>query len=229
MTESMLQQIERLPDCWRMALEAEFGQPYFLRLMHFLRQEREQHQVFPAAADVFNSLMLTPLQHVRVVILGQDPYHDDGQAHGLSFSVQQGVRLPPSLRNIFRELHSDLGIEPTLHGCLQPWAEQGVLLLNTVLTVRAHAAGSHRGHGWEQLTTRVIQCVNEQQTAAFVLWGSHAQQKAEEISDRHLVIRSPHPSPLSARRGFFGSRPFSQVNQVLERTGQHPIEWDLKR
>ncbi len=228
-TDSMLQQIDRLPDCWRTALGAEFQQPYCLKLMQFLRHERDQHLVFPAEADVFNALMLTPLENVRVVILGQDPYHDDGQAHGLSFSVQEGVRLPPSLRNIFRELHSDLGIEPSPHGCLQAWAEQGVLLLNTVLTVRAHAAGSHRGHGWEQFTTRVIHCVNEQRTAAFVLWGSHAQQKADLISDRHLVIRSPHPSPLSARRGFFGSSPFSQVNEFLERTGQRPIEWDLRR
>lgn len=225
----MLQQIDRLPACWRMALGAEFQQPYYVKLMQFLQHERDQNQVFPAEADVFNALMLTPLENVRVVILGQDPYHDDGQAHGLSFSVQQGVRLPPSLRNIFRELHSDLGIEPSPHGCLQAWAEQGVLLLNTVLTVRAHAAGSHRGHGWEQFTTRVIHCVNEQRTAAFVLWGNHAQQKADLISDRHLVIRSPHPSPLSARRGFFGSRPFSQVNEFLERTGQRPIGWDLRR
>jgi len=217
-----------LPGSWRSCLHDEFEKPYFLALQQFLAQERQDQIVFPSEADVFNALRLAPLNQVRVVILGQDPYHDAGQAHGLSFSVKPGVRLPPSLRNIFKELQSDLDIPPTKTGCLETWARQGVLLLNTVLTVRAHEAHSHRKKGWEQLTARVIQCVNELPHVAFVLWGSPAQQNAGLINERHLIVQSPHPSPLSARRGFFGSRPFSRINEYLKKTGLSPIDWRLE-
>lgn len=219
---------ESLPDCWRDALRAEFEQPYFERLADFVANERKIAQVFPAAGDVFQALQRTPLNSVRAVILGQDPYHDDGQAHGLSFSVLPGVKLPPSLRNIFKELHLDLGITPAKDGCLNSWADQGVLLLNTVLTVRAHEANSHRGHGWEEFTTCVLQCVNEQPHVAFVLWGKSAESKASLIDRRHRIITGPHPSPLSAHRGFFGSRPFSAVNQFLQSVGHQTIDWQLK-
>lgn len=218
---------DSLPDCWRTALQNEFAQPYFRKLTRFVTSERRQHAVFPDAGDVFEALCLTPLDQVRVLILGQDPYHDDGQAHGLSFSVRPGIRIPPSLRNIFKELQTDSGIESPPHGCLTSWAKQGVLLLNTVLTVRAHEANSHRGQGWEELTTRVIQCVNEQPAVAFVLWGKSAEVKASLIDSRHLVLSDPHPSPLSAHRGFFGSRPFSKINQFLTAAGQSPIDWRL--
>lgn len=217
-----------LPDCWDEALGAEFQKDYFGQLKSFLDDESAREKVFPSEDDIFNALMLTPLNQVRVVILGQDPYHDDGQAHGLSFSVRPGIRPPPSLKNIFRELQTDLQIPPPQHGCLTAWARQGILLLNTVLTVRAHSAGSHRKRGWEQFTDRVIECVNRRPAVAFVLWGSHAQQKANLISDRHLVVTSAHPSPLSARRGFFGSRPFSRVNEFLAASGQPAVDWRLE-
>ena len=219
--------IDSLPACWRAALAKEAQEPYFQQLQQFVDNERQQHQVFPDDADVFNALRLTPLNQVRVLILGQDPYHDDGQAHGLSFSVRQGIKLPPSLRNIFKEVHSDLGIAPAAHGCLEAWAQQGVLLLNTVLTVRAHEANSHHKQGWEEFTTRVIECVNQRPAVAFVLWGKSAQQKSSRIDDRHLVISTAHPSPLSARRGFFGSRPFSKINNFLTANGQKAIDWQL--
>ena len=199
MGESM--DTEQLPDCWRSALESEFRAPYFETLRRFVEAERKTTEVFPAASQVFNAFRLTPLNSVRVLILGQDPYHDVGQAHGLSFSVQPGVRIPPSLRNIYKELNSDLQIETPVHGCLQSWAEHGVLLLNTVLTVRAHQANSHQKKGWEPFTDRVIEIVNEQPRVVFILWGRPAQKKEQLISDRHLVLKSAHPSPLSARRG----------------------------
>lgn len=219
--------IQDLPTCWQTALSPEFAKPYFQQLREFVERERKHHQVFPAAEHVFEALRLTPLNDVRVLILGQDPYHDDGQAHGLSFSVQRGVRVPPSLRNIYRELESDLGIPPAKHGCLEAWARQGVLLLNTVLTVRAHEANSHHKQGWETLTDRVIECVSRQAAVAFVLWGRPAQKKAPLIAEQHLVIQSTHPSPLSARRGFFGSQPFSQVNEFLVSKQMSPIDWQV--
>lgn len=217
--------VHSLPDGWRDSLQDEFRQPYFSELASFLSLEREQFEVFPQTEDVFQALELTPLSNVKAVILGQDPYHDTGQAHGLSFSVRPGVPLPPSLKNIYRELQDDLGIPPARSGYLVGWAKQGVLMLNTVLTVRAHQPNSHRKHGWEKLTDRIFDCVNRKQAVAFVLWGLPAQQKADRIADRHLLIKSPHPSPLSARRGFFGSRPFSKINEFLKSTGQQPIDW----
>lgn len=217
--------LHNLPISWQAALAAELTSPWWLQLEAFVGQERAEHTVFPPESDVFQALLLTPLDQVKVLILGQDPYHDDGQAHGLSFSVRPGVKVPPSLRNIFKELHSDLAIPPATHGCLESWARQGVLLLNTVLTVRAHEANSHRNRGWETFTDRVIQCVNQQPHVACVLWGNPAQAKAGLIDSRHLVIRSPHPSPLSAHRGFFETRPFSQINKYLQSVGETPIDW----
>ncbi len=215
------------PASWREVAEGEFSRVYFQELQRFVEAERRKHFVFPAAEDVYRAFELTPLPDVRVVILGQDPYHDHDQAHGLSFSVRRGVKSPPSLRNIFRELHSDLGTAPANHGCLDAWARQGVLLLNTVLTVRAHEAHSHRGKGWEEFTSRIIQAINRQPRVAFVLWGKPAQEIAETLDERHLVIESPHPSPLSAYRGFFGSRPFSRINAFLKQTGDPEIQWAL--
>jgi uracil-DNA glycosylase len=219
--------LETFPASWRAVAESELSKSYFRDLQRFVETERRKHSVFPAAENVYRACQLTPLQDVRVVILGQDPYHDDGQAHGLSFSVRPGVKLPPSLRNIFRELQADLGTAPASHGCLEAWARQGVLLLNTVLTVRAHQAHSHRGRGWEEFTSRIIQAINQQPHVAFVLWGKPAQEIAGTLYDRHLVIESPHPSPLSAYRGFFGSRPFSRINSFLKQTGQSEIQWEL--
>lgn len=217
--------IDDLPKCWHAALATDFATPRFQQLRSFVEQERREHAVFPSPGDVFHAFQRTPLHQVRVLILGQDPYHDLGQAHGLSFSVPPGVKTPPSLRNIFRELRDDLGMEPAEHGCLESWADQGVLLLNTVLTVRAHEPHSHRRRGWEEFTDRVIASVNERPSVAFVLWGRPAQQKSQLIDDRHLVIESAHPSPLSARRGFFGSRPFSKINSFLIQNGVQPIDW----
>ncbi|MFO1001198.1 MAG: uracil-DNA glycosylase [Planctomycetaceae bacterium] len=217
--------LRNLPFSWQTALTADFSSPIWTELEAFVRKERSEHTVFPAEEDVFRAMRLTPLDQVKVLILGQDPYHDDGQAHGLSFSVPRGIKVPPSLRNIFKELHSDLGIVPADHGCLESWAQQGVLLLNTVMTVRAHEANSHRNRGWETFTDRVIQCVSQRPHVACVLWGNPAQQKASLIDSRHLVIQSPHPSPLSAHRGFFGTRPFSRINAYLESVGDNPIDW----
>ena len=215
------------PASWQAVAEVEFSKVYFRELQAFVETERREHCVFPSAENVYRAFELTPLQDVRVVILGQDPYHDDGQANGLSFSVGPGVKSPPSLRNIFKELQSDLGTAPANHGSLESWARQGVLLLNTVLTVRAHEAHSHRGNGWEEFTSRIIQAVNQQPRVAFVLWGRPAQEIAGTLDKRHLVIESSHPSPLSAYRGFFGSRPFSRINSFLKQTGQPEIQWEL--
>ncbi len=219
--------LDSIPKCWRTVLEKEFAADYFRELADFVGSQRLAEEVFPAESDVFNALRLTPLRSVRVLVLGQDPYHDTDQAHGLSFSVRPGIKIPPSLRNIFKELTTDVGAEVPRHGCLNAWAKQGVLLMNTVLTVRAHEANSHRKRGWEQFTDRVIDCVNQQPRVAFVLWGKQAQKKAERIHERHLVIQSPHPSPLSARRGFFGSKPFSQINTFLREHGDDEIDWRL--
>ncbi len=215
------------PSDWRQLIGREFCEPYFADLQRFVEKEREQHCVFPDADDTFRAFELTRVESLRAVILGQDPYHDEEQAHGLSFSVRRGLKLPPSLRNIYTELHSDLGIRPAEHGCLDAWARQGVLLLNSVLTVRAHQPHSHREKGWEEFTTQVIQALNQRPHVAFVLWGKPAQKIAGRIADRHLVIRTPHPSPLSAYRGFFGSRPFSKINTFLMRIGQPEICWDV--
>lgn len=217
--------IDLLPNCWQTALADEFEKPYFHKLQNFVAEQRSAHEVFPPEAEVFTALQLTPLDNVKSLILGQDPYHDNGQAHGLSFSVKRGIKIPPSLRNVFKERESDLGIPPGDHGCLEAWAQQGVLMLNTVLTVRAHEANSHRKHGWEEFTTRIIEIVNERAAVAFVLWGKPAQKKAPLIADRHLIVESAHPSPLSARRGFFGSQPFSKINEFLAANGQMEIDW----
>ncbi|MBL8814531.1 MAG: uracil-DNA glycosylase [Planctomyces sp.] len=217
--------MDRLSDGWRDSLKDEFRQPYFCELLRFLETERSEGDIFPSEANVLQSLEMTPLENVKVVILGQDPYHDEGQAHGLSFSVLPGVRIPPSLRNIYRELEDDLGIAPVRSGYLGGWAKQGVLLLNTVLTVRAHQPNSHRGKGWETFTDRVLEVVNQLPAVCFVLWGNPAQKKSGGITDRHLKLCSAHPSPLSAHRGFFGSRPFSKINDFLIRSGQSAIDW----
>jgi uracil-DNA glycosylase len=222
--------LETLPRSWLSAIGAEFDKPYFDALTRFLAEERAAHTVFPPEPDVLNALRLTPFDRVRVVILGQDPYHDDGQAHGLSFSVRPGVRPPPSLANIFRELASEFpDFKIPNNGYLAPWAEQGVLLLNTVLTVRAHEPNSHRGKGWETFTDAVIRAVAAKQDAVvFVLWGAPAQKKEALIdTGRHGVVKSVHPSPLSARNGFFGSRPFSRVNTFLTERGTPAIDWRL--
>jgi uracil-DNA glycosylase len=221
--------INAVPEGWREVLAEEFEQQYLQDLAAFVAEERRNHTVYPPKTEVFSALALTPYDQVRVVILGQDPYHGPNQAHGLAFSVRKGVRPPPSLVNIFAELQTDLGIAPSRHGYLAEWAEQGVLLLNTVLTVRAGAAASHKGQGWERLTDRIIELVSaREQPVVFVLWGSPAQRKTALIDTRrHTIIRSVHPSPLSASNGFFGSRPFSQVNAALERYGEPPIDWQL--
>ena len=222
------QQIKLEPS-WLAHLRAEFDKPYMHELRSFLAAEKQQHAVFPPGADIFNAFQYTPFDQVRVVVLGQDPYHGPGQAHGLCFSVRKGVRPPPSLQNIFKELHQDLGVPHPDHGELTSWAAQGVLLLNTVLTVRAHSANSHRGRGWEQFTDRVIELLNTQKEGLiFVLWGSAAGKKAQMIDGhRHMILRSPHPSPLSAYRGFFGCGHFSKINRHLEQRGGAPIDWSL--
>ncbi len=217
----------QLPNSWADELKPELDAPYFAELKEFVDAEREQHEVFPPADDVFNAFKMTPFDKVRVLLLGQDPYHDDGQAHGLCFSVRPGVKLPPSLANIYKELKSDVGCNIPNHGNLESWAKQGVLMLNTVLTVRAHKANSHRRNGWETFTDAVIQLVNAKETGVvFVLWGKPAQKKADLINtDCHTIVQSVHPSPLSAHTGFFGSKPFSAINAALRKSGQEPIDW----
>lgn len=214
---------------WKTPLAPELEQQYYQELRRFLITEYRTRQIFPDMYDIFNALHYTSLADTKVVILGQDPYHEPGQAHGLSFSVKPGVQPPPSLINIFKELSTDLGCTIPNNGCLKPWAEQGVLLLNTVLTVRAHQANSHKGKGWEIFTDRIISILNEREKPmAFILWGRPARMKKAMITNpNHFVVESPHPSPLSAYAGFFGSRPFSQVNDFLKRTGQTPIDWQL--
>ena len=215
---------------WLPALKPEFSKAYYRKLYDIVRQEYETRQIFPAANDVFNAFDLTDLDQVKVVILGQDPYHEPGQAHGLSFSVKPGVDIPPSLQNIYKELQDDLGCRIPNNGYLKKWAEQGVLLLNTVLTVRAHAANSHRGIGWEEFTDAAIRALNLQdRPMVFILWGRPAQMKAAMLTNpKHLILKAPHPSPLSAYRGFFGSKPFSQTNHFLEKNGLTPIDWQIE-
>jgi uracil-DNA glycosylase len=218
-----------IPESWLPVLEKETGKPYYQQLYQFVGEERRKNRVYPPGKDVFNALHYTPYERVRVVIIGQDPYHGEHQAHGLAFSVRPGVVPPPSLVNIFKELQSDLDFRIPNHGCLIPWAEQGVLLLNAVLTVRAHQANSHRGKGWEQFTDAVLRAVNaREKRVVFLLWGSYAQRKAEGINEnRHTVLKAPHPSPLSASRGFFGCRHFSKANTALQSAGFPPIDWQL--
>lgn len=214
---------------WAEHLNKEFDKPYYLKLRQFLAEEYPERVIYPDQYDVFNALHITPFHKVKVVILGQDPYHGPGQAHGLSFSVKPGTGTPPSLRNMFKELHNDVGCFIPDNGYLAKWAEQGVLLLNTVLTVRQGEANSHRGMGWEIFTDQVIRSLNEKdKPVVFLLWGAHAQGKMDLIdTKKHRVIRSPHPSPLSASRGFFGSKPFSKANHALVETGQEEIDWQI--
>jgi uracil-DNA glycosylase len=220
----------KLDDSWKQALSAEFVSPYMQKLKDFLLAEKNAgKQIFPKGAEYFRALDLTPLQAVKVVILGQDPYHGAGQAHGLCFSVQPGVRTPPSLVNIYKELQSDLGIAPVQHGFLESWARQGVLLLNSVLTVEEARAASHQGKGWEKFTDAIIRRVNDEcDGVVFLLWGSYAQKKAAFVDQaKHLVLKSPHPSPLSAHNGFFGNHHFSKANEFLISRGKQPIDWQL--
>jgi uracil-DNA glycosylase len=214
---------------WNQVLSSEFDQPYWHTLHEFITTERAQFQVFPSTDHVFNAFELTSLADTRVVILGQDPYHGPGQAHGLAFSVQPGSRIPPSLRNIYKELATDIDSPVPTHGDLTSWAHQGVLLLNTTLTVRSGEAASHQGHGWETFTDRVIRELNDKtETIVFILWGASSRKKASLINQqRHVVIESAHPSPLSARHGFFGSRPFSRANTALIENGREPINWSI--
>ena len=215
---------------WQEALKAEFEAPYMQDLLDLLALEEQQGKViYPHSSEWFHALEATPLDKVKVVILGQDPYHQPRQAHGLCFSVQAGVKVPPSLVNIYKELQTDLGIAPANHGYLESWAEQGVLLLNAVLTVEDSNANAHQGKGWEQFTDKIINIVNEQcEHVVFMLWGSYAQKKGQMIdASRHLVLKAPHPSPLSAYRGFFGCRHFSQANSYLVAHGRQAIDWQL--
>jgi uracil-DNA glycosylase len=213
---------------WQSELAGEKDKPYFQQLMSFLQNERSQKPIFPPQSDIFNALKFTPLEKVKVVIIGQDPYHGPNQAHGLSFSVLPGVKPPPSLKNIFLELHRDLGIPIPKHGCLIKWAEQGVLLLNAVLTVEANKPQSHAKVGWEAFTTKIIQVLNDQKEGlVFLLWGAYAQRKGELIDPtKHYILKAAHPSPFSVR-GFLGCRHFSQANDILKKQGKGPIDWDL--
>ena len=217
-----------MDDEWLELLTPEMTQRYFVELQRFVEDERAHHVVYPEPDDVFAALRLTPPRATRVVIVGQDAYHGAGEAHGLSFSVPRGIDMPPSLRNILRELRDDIGVAQPAHGNLESWASQGVLLLNSTLTVRAGAAGSHQGHGWEDFTDAILAHLgSSRRPIAFVLWGSSAKSKARLIAPHHTIIASAHPSPLSAHRGFFGSRPFSQIDRHLERHRLAAIDWQL--
>ena len=215
---------------WLIPLKEEFKKPYYKELYYKVRDEYAHYQIFPDANDIFNAFDFTPLARVKVVILGQDPYHNNGQAHGLSFSVKPDVEIPPSLVNIYQELHDDLGCYIPNNGYLKKWADQGVLLLNTVLTVRAHNANAHRGIGWEQFTDAAIKAVNDlDRPVVFMLWGRPAQNKKALLNNpRHLILEAPHPSPLSAYRGFFGCRHFSQANDFLAAHQIEPVDWQIE-
>ena len=219
-----------LSDEWQQALEEEFRKPYYKTLFEFVKEEYSKTAVYPPAEDIFNAMHLTPLSKVKVLILGQDPYHGDRQAHGLSFSVMPKTDIPPSLQNIYQELHDDLGCTIPNNGYLKKWAEQGVLLLNTVLTVRAHQPNSHQGHGWEHFTDAIIQAVNAQdRPIIYMLWGKPAQSKIPMLKNpKHLILKAPHPSPLSAYRGFFGCKHFSQANAFLAENGQEVVDWQIE-
>lgn len=215
---------------WLPAIRDEFGKPYYKELYQFVQSEYARTVVYPPADDIFNAFHFTPLSKVKVLLLGQDPYHNVNQAHGLSFSVLPEQKdIPPSLQNIYQELHDDLGCKIPNNGYLKKWADQGVLLLNTVLTVRAHQANSHQGHGWEKFTDAIIEAVNAQdRPIVYLLWGRPAQQKAKMLTNpKHLVLTAPHPSPLSAYRGFFGCKHFSQTNAFLQENGVEPIDWQI--
>ena len=216
---------------WLQAVGGEFRKPYYKELYDFVKEEYSTRVIYPPADDIFNALHLTPLKEVKVVILGQDPYHNEHQAHGLSFSVLPDQReIPPSLQNIYKELHDDLGCYIPDNGYLEKWARQGVLMLNTVLTVRAHQANSHQGHGWEQFTDAILEAVNqEDRPIVYLLWGRPAQSKIPMLTNpKHLILKAPHPSPMSAYRGFFGCRHFSQANAFLESHGVVPIDWQIE-
>ncbi len=217
----------KMEPSWKTRLAGEFEKDYFVKLTDFVRQEYRQATVYPSGPNIFNAFAHCPFDRVKVVIIGQDPYHEPGQAHGLCFSVQDGTPFPPSLQNIFKEITDDLGRPCPTSGDLTRWADQGVLLLNATLTVRAHRAGSHQGHGWETFTDAVIRCLNaERQHLVYMLWGAYAQKKGASIdTSRNLVLTSPHPSPLSAHRGFFGNRHFSRANDYLVALGESPIDW----
>jgi len=214
---------------WAEKISAEYKKPYYRELFNFIKDEYSKVVVYPPSEDIFNAMHLTPLSNVKCVILGQDPYHEPGQAHGLCFSVKPDIKIPPSLENIYKELHDDIGFEIPNHGYLEEWAKQGVLLLNTVLTVQAHRAFSHRGKGWEQFTDAIIRTVNEvDRPVVFLLWGKPAQEKKALLNNpKHLILEAPHPSPLSAYRGFFGCRHFSKANEFLMQNGETPIDWTL--
>ena len=219
-----------LTNDWAKALDGEFRQPYYRQLYQFVKNEYARTTVYPPAEDIFNAMHFTPLSKVKVLILGQDPYHNEHQAHGLSFSVlPDQPDIPPSLQNIYKELQEDLGCEIPSHGYLKKWADQGVLLLNTVLTVRAHQANSHQGRGWEQFTDAIIRAVNAKDSpVVYMLWGRPAQSKIPMLTNpKHLILKAPHPSPLSAYRGFFGCKHFSQANAFLESHGESPIDWQI--
>ncbi|MBP5479115.1 MAG: uracil-DNA glycosylase [Bacteroidaceae bacterium] len=212
---------------WQAHLQKEFDKPYFENLIAFVKQEYAHHTVYPPGRLIFNAFNLCPFDKVKVVLIGQDPYHEPGQAHGLCFSVNDGVQFPPSLNNIFKEIKDDTGADIPTSGNLTRWAEQGVLLLNATLTVREHMAGSHQKHGWEEFTDEVIRTIsNEREGIVFILWGSYAQSKAQLIdSSKHFILKSAHPSPLSAYRGFFGNHHFSLTNMYLQKNGKTPIKW----
>ena len=217
----------KMEPSWKTRLAGEFEKDYFVKLTDFVRQEYRQATVYPSGPNIFNAFAHCPFDRVKVVIIGQDPYHEPGQAHGLCFSVQDGTPFPPSLQNIFKEITDDLGRPRPTSGDLTRWADQGVLLLNATLTVRAHRAGSHQGHGWETFTDAAIRCLNaERQHLVYMLWGAYAQKKGASIdTSRNLVLTSPHPSPLSAHRGFFGNRHFRRANDYLVALGESPIDW----
>ena len=217
----------KIEQSWKNALAREWDMPYFIRLTDFVRGEyMAGKHVYPAPADIFNAFNLCPIENVNVVIIGQDPYHEPGQAHGLSFSVPNGIQLPPSLRNIYKEINLDLGRPSKTNGDLTEWARQGVLLLNSVLTVQAHSAASHAGKGWEDFTDSVIRAMSNRKNIVYILWGAYAQRKCALIDeDENLVLRSVHPSPLSAERGFFGNHHFSRANEYLAAHGKTPVDW----
>lgn len=218
-----------IPQSWHEHLNGELEKPYFHKLAQFVDEERQNYTVFPPEPEVFSALQITPYERVNVLLLGQDPYHDNNQAHGLCFSVCPGIKPPPSLMNMFKELQTDVGFRIPNNGYLVPWAEQGILMLNAVLTVRAHAANSHKNHGWETFTDAVIRQVNEKHdSVVFVLWGGYAQKKLKLIdTKRHAVVQMAHPSPLSAHNGFFGSKPFSAINAALRQADKPEINWQL--
>ena len=215
---------------WDSLLEDEFKKDYYIKLRGFLKSEYKAHKIHPDMYDIFNALKWTSYKDTKVLIMGQDPYHEEGQAHGLAFSVKKGVAIPPSLLNIYKELQNELGLNIPNNGYLEKWARQGVLMLNTVLTVRAHQANSHQGHGWEQFTDAILEAVNqEDRPIVYLLWGRPAQSKIPMLTNpKHLILKAPHPSPLSAYRGFFGCRHFSQTNAFLESHGAAPIDWQIE-